>query len=282
MMLVKSRPLRFVWLISGLLIIGAVFFIACSSDKAPETKRDEAAVQNQLRQGFSDAVLDDSLYAGWREYFDEFLVIYCPPDSGLLERVPTISTQIKKVFIENAVRLKVQVPVPIVFFLYNNTTEIQERTDCENTCVEGNVIHYMLFTPLGQPIMIRMLQEFDMDGTPCKFCYEGLITLLDYSGRNFIEEAYIDMYNDKLPPITTLVDNEKYLALDSTERSRAAASLVELMLTNPWNPDMFLELYAANGDTRELIEKIYNISLKEMGEKWLAYLTQKSGLNMEY
>jgi hypothetical protein len=282
MMRTKSTLSKIIHLILGLIIVGAVFAMSCSSDKEPETAVPKQAKERQSNHGFSNAVLQDSLYEGWREYFDEFLVIYCPPDSELLERIPSISTQIKKVFIENAVRLKVKLPIPIIFYLYNNTTEIEERTDCENTCVEGNIIHYMLFTPLGLPIMTRLLEEFDMDGTPCTFCYEGLITFLDYSGRNFIEEAYIDLYNDKLPPITSIIDRNSYLQLDSTTRSVAAASLVEFMLSHPWNPDMFMELYQRNGDTRKNIEEIYGISLKEIGEKWFTFLTQKSGLNMEY
>jgi hypothetical protein len=276
---VRKGPLYLVLFILTLLILLAV---ACSSDKEnqkePETTNQPPEPQEPV---ISDANLGQPGYGGWKVYNDEFLTVYAPPDSALLERVPAIAQRIKQVFAENSYRLKVQIPMPDTFYLYNNTTEIEERTDCNNTCVEGNTVHYMIFTPLGIPVMTRLLTEFDPDGTPYKFCREGLITLLDYSGKNYVEEAYIDYFNDKGVALDSLLDNKKYMALDSVRRTKAAASFIQFLIDKPWSPDSVLALYKHTDAPQKALEEIFGRPVSQLQQDWYAYLKKNSGLDME-
>jgi hypothetical protein len=278
-----------------LLISMLTFSVVCSSEETAEEQPEEQPQEKpRVTRGeiqpapegdkpkFTDAELGQPGYEGWKQYFDEFVIIYTPPDSALLERVPAIATRIKRVFMENAYRLHVQVPMPMIFYLYNNTTEIEERTDCTNTCVKGNIVHYMLFTPLGQPVMMRLLPDFDPDGTPYKYVYEGIITLLNYSGKNYIEVAYIDMYNDSLPSMQTLIDNDKYLTVDSTRRARTAAAFLQYLTEPPWAPDSVLSLYKSNKPPAEALQDIFGKSPQELEEDWHEYLKVNSGLDVEY
>jgi hypothetical protein len=278
-------------LVFALIIAFICLSFACSSeDETESTPREKPKVTRGKIQPapekdkpkFTDAEISDPGYEGWKQYFDEFIIVYTPPDSALLERVPAIASRIKRVMMENAYRLHVQVPMPMIFYLYNNTTEIEERTDCTNTCVKGNIVHYMLFTPLGQPIMIRLLPEFDPDGTPYKYVYEGLITLLDYSGKNYIENAYIDMYNDSLPSFQQLLDNDKYLTLDSIRRARTSAALLQYLTDPPWSPDSVLSLYKSDKPAGQALEEIFGKTPSELEKDWHEYLKENSGLNVEY
>jgi hypothetical protein len=183
---------------------------------------------------------------------------------------------------ENAYRLQVQPPMPIVFYLYNNTTEVQELTDCTNTCVRGNAVHYMLLTPLGQPVMVMLLREFDPDGTPYKYVYEGLVTMLDYSRRNYVQRAYIHMYNGELPSIETLLENDEYMAVDSATRIEAAASFMMYLTEPPWAPDSLLSLYRSEKAPDQALLNIFGRTPQELEEGWHAYLKENSGLDVEY
>ncbi len=276
---VRKGPL---YLVLFILTLSILLAVACSSDKEnqkePETTNQTPEPQEPV---ISDANLGQPGYDGWKVYNDEFLTVYAPPDSALLERVPAIAQRIKQVFAENAYRLKVQIPMPDTFFLYNNTTEIEERTDCTNTCVEGNTVHYMIFTPLGIPVMTRLLTEFDPDGTPYKFCREGLITLLDYSGKKYVEEAYIDYFNDKGVTLDSLLDSRKYMALDSVRRTKAAASFIQFLIDKPWSPDSVLALYKHTDAPKKALEEIFGRPVSQLQEDWYAYLKKNSGLDME-
>jgi hypothetical protein len=277
--LMRKGPL---YLVLFILTLSILLMVACSSDK--ETQKEPQAVAKKpepQKPVFSDADLDQPGYEGWKVYYDEFLTVYAPPDSALLERVPAISQRIKQVFAENAYRLKVQIPMPITFYLYNNTTEVKNLTDCTNTCVDSNTVHYMIFTPLGIPIMTRLLKEFYPDGTRYRFCYEGLVTLLDYSGKNYIEEAYIDYFNDKGVPLDSLLDNKEYLALDSLRRTRAAASFVQFLVDKPWSPDSVLALYKRTDAPAKALKEIFGKPVSQLQNDWYEYLKTKSGLNME-
>lgn len=266
------------FILAAAILLGA----ACSSDKETQ-KEPETIAKKPLPQKPVpvDANLDQPGYEGWKMYSDEFLMIYVPPDSALLERVPAIAQRIKQVFAENAYRLKVQIPMPITFYLYNNTTEVQERTECENTCVEGNTAHYMIFTPVGVPVMIMLLKEFDLDGTPYRYCYEGLITRLDYSGKDYVEEAYIDYFNDKAVSLDSLLDNKKYMALDSLRRTKAAASFIEFLSDKPWSPDSVLALYKHTDAPGKALEEVFGRPVSRLQDDWYEYLKKHSGLNME-
>lgn len=260
-------------------------FFACSSDEEekPETALDEAQqAPEQQKPKFTDAGLTDPGYEGWKQYYDEFLIVYFPTDSALQERVPSIATTIKRVVMENAYRLHVRPATPIVFYLYNNTTEVQELTDCDNTCVRGNAIHYMLLTPLGQPIMVMLLREFDPDGTPYKFAYEGLVTMLDYSRRDYVQRAYIHMYNGELPSMETLLENDEYMAVDSIIRVEAAASFLMYLTQPPWAPDSVLSLYKNEKAMDQALLDIFGRTPQELEEGWHAYLKENSGLDVEY
>jgi len=251
--------------------------ISCSSDN----ETDETTDSVKKVDASEDPVLSQPGYEGWQKYLDEYIAVYCQPDSVIIARVPAISAKIKQVIYENATRLGVQVPVPLRFVLYDNSMEIKQRTNCTYTCVDGNIIHYMILTPVGEPIMIRLLQDFDPDGTPSKLVYEGLIRYLDYSGQNYVEQAYVDLYNNELTPLDELVNNETYMALDSAARNYQAASFIKFLLAPPYHPSKVLSVYKSENNVVETLESEYNLSLKELEQGWHDYLTQNSELNME-
>jgi hypothetical protein len=264
-------------------VMVVIILAACSGNKEEGQAGSEKKFSPDQEPGFTDSTLTTPGYENWHEYFDEFLVVYCPPDSELIARVPAIAKRIKEVMIENAVRLKVNVPIPSIFFLYHNTTEIQERTDCTNTCVIGNIFHYMIFTPLGEPIMVRLLQDFDPDGCPYNFCFEGLVTYLNYSGENYVEKGYIHLYNETLPTLSELINNEKYLALDTTLRTEVAASLTEYLLAPPNSPGKFLTLYKRNDvNPVDALAAVYEMTVEELEQGWHEYLRENSPIKMEY
>jgi hypothetical protein len=238
----------------------------------------EAALAGEI----TPAHLDIPGYEEWSRYFDEFVVVYFPPHGDLKDRVKAITESIKRVYLENAARLKVQIPAPIYFFLYYNSEEIKKLTQCSYTCVQGDTHHYMILTPLGEPIMVRLLQEFDSDGTPYFFCYEGLVTYLNYSGENYVQDAYIDYYNGDSITLMEMIDNDKYLTYDSSLRTVAAASLTEYLLAPPFSPDTLLQFYKREDPARQALEDVYQTSLEELHKGWINYLKEKSGINMEY
>jgi len=275
-----SRALK---MIGMAFILPVMILIACSSGEEDEQSKAEKQSSTDQKSAFPDSAGVKPGYENWHKHSTEFLIVYCPPDSALIERVPAIAKRIKEVIMENAVRLDVQIPIPSIFFLYNNNLELQELTDCQNTCVRGNIFHYMIFTPLGEPIMERLLRDFDMDGCPYRFCHEGLVTYLNYSGENYVEKGYIHYYNEKLPSLSDMIDNEKYLAIDSTVRTESAASLIEYLLAEPWSPDMVLSLYRRNdADAAQALKAIYDMSVEELEKGWHEYLKEKSGFNLEY
>jgi hypothetical protein len=265
------------------LCLAAMFLNSCSREQESGQAETEKRFSADQEAGFSDSTIAQPGYEDWHEYFDEFLVVYCPPDSDLIARVPAIAKRIKEVMVENAVRLKVNVPIPSIFFLYHNTTEIQERTDCDNSCVRGNIFHYMIYTPLGEPIMVRLLQDFDPDGCPYQYCYEGLVTYLNYSGENYVEKGYIHMFNETLPRLAELINNEKYLALDTALRTEVSASLVEYLLAPPNSPEMFLTLFKRNdSNPADALKAVYEMTVEELELGWQEYLREHSGIKMEY
>lgn len=281
LMFTSARKRSF-YLVLFILSLSILFAIACSSDKDAQKEPEPVAKKPAPEQPvLADANLSQMGFEGWKMFNSEFLTVYAPPDSALLERVPAIGMRIKQVFAENAYRLKVQIPMPITFYLYNNTTEVEQHTDCKNTCVEGDTAHYMIYTPLGVPVMTMLLKEFDPDGTPYKFCYEGLITLLDYSGKNYVEEAYIDYYNDKKVPLDIMLDNSKYMALDSLRRTKAAASFIQFLIDKPWSPDSVLALYKHTDAPRKALEEVFGRPVSQLQKDWYQYLEDKNGLNME-
>ena len=259
-------------------------FWACSSDKDDKTNERQSETQSsELKKivpekTFIDADISQEGYEGWKQYRDDFVWVFCAPLQEIMDRVPAITEKIKLVMMENATRLGVQVPSPIQFFLYNNTSEIAERTDCEGTCVLGNTFHYMIMTPLGEPIMVRLLREFDPNGTPCTFCYEGIVTYLNYSGENYVEMAYIDFYNNDIPSLEEMVDAPKYMSYDSTTRIVASASLMEYLINRSGSPQPFLNLYLRESDTRKALTDIYKDSIDQLEKGWYEYLKKHSGL----
>jgi hypothetical protein len=238
-------------------------------------------LEEMLAGEITPAHLNIPGYEDWKRYFDEFVVVYFPDDSSLQARVPAITKSIKRVYLENATRLSVQVPAPVYFFLYFNSEQIKQRTDCEYTCVRGDTHHYMILTPLGETIMVRLLQEFDPDGTPYFFCYEGLVTYLNYSGENYVQLAYIDYYNGDSIPLIDMIDNDKYLSYDSTLRTVAAASLTEYLLASPNTPAMLLDFYKREDPPAEALKDIFGKSIAELHRGWIEYIREKSGINME-
>ena len=273
------KPMRII--ITGLLcLLIAAAIAGCGSEKK-ETKTDKPSPLMTAR-GWTGKYLSNPGYEAWREYRDDYLTVYCPPSDNLISRTEAIADKIKQIFLENSIRLQVPIPKPVTFYLYNNNNELQELTGCEHTCLAGDTVHYMIYTPLGEPIMVLLLKEFAPDGTTCPFCFEGTYTLLDYSMKNYVEEAYIDHYNGELPTLGQLLDPEVYPALDSIHRCNAAASLTQFLLDQPWNPEMFLSIYKSTQDTKIALENMYKMPLDSLEHQWIQYLKDKSGLNVEY
>jgi hypothetical protein len=111
--------------------------------------------------------------------------------------------------------------------------------------------------------------------------YEGLIRYLDYSGQDYAEQSYVDLYNGELTPLEDLLDNDTYMALDSMTRNHQAASFIKYLLAPPYHPSKVLNVYKSEYDLRDALKFEYNMTIKELEEGWHNYLKQNYDLNME-
>ncbi len=164
---------------------------------------------------------------------------------------------------------------PIEVYIYNTPSEAREILGREVPCIVGDTIHWdRLLTPHGAVIMMYLLNDWPPGPTNHEFLYEGLVTLRDYSRRNFHQLAGMFLEEGRLIPIDSLGDSAAYLGHEKQVRSWQAASLVGFITLN-FGVDRFKELWISTEPIDRAIKRILGLDTRQLENYWKDYIRRE-------
>jgi hypothetical protein len=215
-------------------------------------------------------------YHNWTTYTYRNFIYHYAADAYWRKDMPSLTDAFERVLIDDCGFLGIPLPEEeIHVFIYADPTEAEDLIDKELPYVVDNQIHWeRMTTPYGRGVMMYILDNWELGKPVYQFLYDGLVTLRDYSKRNYHiwTGRFID--EGRYIPVDTLMNAESYNRRQVQIREWEAASLVAFITLN-YGVDRFKILWQSEGDIDDISKELFGMDIKSFELYWNEYaLTQ--------
>jgi hypothetical protein len=210
-------------------------------------------------------------YPNWQTYSYKHFVFHYPPDCFWAKRMEQFSNSYERYLTEICSILAIEIPSDTIHFYIHNSPEAGKLlTGRDLPFFTGNQIHWDRFSPFGLELARYLISKMDIRMTDFRVLYDGLATLLDYSGYDYHHNTYSLVVTKQFIPLDSLANNESFARADSVYRGWEAASLVGFMTYN-FGINRFKMLWQSTSGFEESIKQLYGVDLKRFEEGWLQF-----------
>lgn len=211
-------------------------------------------------------------YPGWQKYSYKHFVFHFPADSYWGKNMESFSNAYERYLEEDCEFLGIDIPKDTIhFYIHNNGVEGKKLTGRELPFHTENQIHWDRVPPFGTPLARYLVGHMGIRRTDWNFLYDGLITLRDYSGRNYHHNVAGLIEMGRYIPLDSLIDNEAFARQDKYHREWEAASFVGTITFN-FGVNRFKMLWQSTASFDKSIEELFGMSIQEFEEKWKEFV----------
>jgi hypothetical protein len=210
-------------------------------------------------------------YPGWQTYSYKHFVFHYPADCYWGKKIDELSNSYERFLAEDCEYLEIFVPEDTIhFYIHNNAVEGKKLTGRDLPFSTDNQIHWDRVSPFGLELARYLVRKMPVRMTDHKVLYDGLVTLLDYSGYDYHHNAYSLIEMKQFIPLDSLINNESYARADSTYRAWEAASLVGFITYN-FGFNRFMMLWQSTASFPESIKQFFNADMKKFEDGWVKF-----------
>lgn len=210
-------------------------------------------------------------YPDWITYSYKHFVFHYPKDCFWGKKMDEFSTAYERFLTEDCNFLGMEIPADTIhFYIHNNPEEGQKLTGHFLPFHTGNQIHWDRRTPWGLELARYLTDKMDIRMTDFRFLYDGLVTLLDYSGNDYHHNTISLVELKRYIPIDSLINNGSYTRADSLNREWEAASMVGFITYN-FGINRFKMLWQSAASFEESTKQLFGVDLKKFETGWLAF-----------
>jgi hypothetical protein len=208
----------------------------------------------------------------WNIISKPLVTFFYEPDDSLAFRADGLATRIDQVLRTIGTAYGWLKPDPIEFYCYRDSASFLHYTERAEPFYSGNKFFYP-YGPNYGPLMSQYVLERLPDG-PSKFDFfnEGMLLLLDFSGRNYNQATFNFLENGNLNPAAELIDNALYSQISPSRRAITAASFVSYLI-DTFGLEQSQQLYRSEHETfAAAADEILGKTIEELQQGWLEYL----------
>ncbi len=266
--------------ISLILVLSALLVIvSCSSENksesdAPDTTNvinqvTDSAYVVQLLADTTQVFTLDGYYDNWETaQFDNLKIVY-PKGHLHADKMQDNAQLYKTVLRRNSQIFRLPEPTdPIVLFYYTGFGQGQELANSEFPTARGDSIYYWSGNKFGITAGIHTLNRWTKVITRHKMLYQGIIRLLDASGRNYHAMTLDLIDSSKYMPLDSLAVNERINFNAEATKTAQAASFIDYFIYK-YGIDNFKLLYESQQPFDSTIQAICNMDIKSLEKEWL-------------
>jgi len=211
-------------------------------------------------------------YEGWEKYSYKHFVFHYPPDSYWGRNIESFSNAYERYLEEDCDFLAMEIPKDTIhFYIHDSGASGKELTGRDLPYIEGNQIHWDRVPPFGTILAQYLVDNWGIRRTDWDFLYYGLITLRDYSGKNYHHSTASLIEMNRYIPLDSLIDNEAYYRQDEFHRKWEGASFVGAITFN-FGINRFKMLWQSTAPFDKSIEELFGMSMEEFEEKWKGFV----------
>ncbi len=210
-------------------------------------------------------------YPDWVTYSYKHFVFHYPKDCFWGKKMDEFSTSYERFLSEDCSFLGIEIPIDTIhFYIHNNSEEGQKLTGRLLPFHTVNQIHWDRRTPWGLELARYLTDKMDIRMTDFRFLYDGLVTLLDYSGNDYHHSTISLIEFKRFISIDSLINNESYARADSLNREWEAASVVGFITYN-FGINRFKMLWQSAASFEESTNELFGVDLKKFESGWLIF-----------
>ncbi len=210
-------------------------------------------------------------YPDWVTYSYKHFVFHYPKDSYWGKKMDSFSSAYERFLTEDCNFLGMEIPADTIhFYIHNNPEEGQKLTGRTLPFHTANQIHWDRRSAWGLELARYLIDRMDIRMTDLKFLYDGLASLLDYSGYDYHHSTISLVEIKQLIPLDSLTNNESYARADSLHREWEAASIVGFVTFN-FGINRFKMLWQSAVPFDESVKQLFNVDPKKFESGWLIF-----------
>lgn len=254
-------PKKFLYFIALAVLVTVPMVVSYCSGNGDSGKSDQDKVETSLPE-----------YPGWTKYTYKTFVYHFRRDASWRDKLHDIAQAF-----ENAVKLdceffgKPAPEGPIHVYTYNTPDEAKTLLGKDVPYVTGNQIHWdRVANPYGSGIMMYLLEYWKMTEARYHFIPEGVVSLRDFSKRDFHSLTGMFQVQGTFVPLDELTDNIAYGEQERQIRSWEAASLVAFM-TGTMGVEKFMEFWESGQEIGEFVQQNAGVPLPQFEQLWMKY-----------
>ncbi len=233
----------------SIFIIAAVIFSGCAKKKAAPPPE----------------------YPGWEQYSYKHFIFHYPAGSYWGRKIDEFSDAYERFLTEDCDFLAIEIPKDTInFYIHNDPEDGKKLTGRTLPYFEGNQIHWDRRTPFGFELACYLIDKMNIRMTDFRVLYDGLATLLDYSGNDYHHLTYSMVETKQFIPLDSLVNNESYSRADSLQRNWEAASLVAFITYN-FGINRLKMLWQSTATFDKSIKELFGVDMNKFQEGWLRF-----------
>jgi hypothetical protein len=209
----------------------------------------------------------------WGKEVGPNVTFYYQPDDSLARIAGAVKNRVVKVYQTVSDYLGYTQLEPIEFYCYKNMEVLKQYTGRDSAFFIGNRIYYGYGPTYG-----REFAEFVMGkipGGPSRFAFvrDGMLMLLDHSGRNYHHASNNFLQQQQLLPVQVLTDDEKYDREEGLQKQVEAASLCAYIMWE-YGIEKFLLVYHGQSDFPTTVKQVLGVDLNKLESDWEAFLPE--------
>lgn len=217
-------------------------------------------------------------YAGWHRYDTSHFTFYYAPDSSLAKpgKIEVFAGMRENAHSSICTFLGISPRSRIYFYAYDSDAIGRSYTGKNLGWAEphNSIIHSRTNQSPGHEvchIAVHWIRPRGAD-TPSWIISEGFATYMDMTGRDYIQEGFELLKQDRLP---SLVDLAK---ASGRSRSYSAAASFVAFLMDSYGSSVFLRAERERWNSLEhFLRSAYGTNGSQMNQLWRSYLVEKAG-----
>jgi len=257
----------------------SLLWLSCS-DK--EKSKSEAESDSELPDNISAVfevgqtdsmpTIDPANYADWKAFTYKRVKILYPPDHPHKENLANIAAGYDTGLRTDSKFLSIRTPTDtLVVYFYPSYAKAVEMTGKHVPFVFDHAIHYWYPNHFGPSLMEYVLPYWYNGGTRHEFLKHGMMTLLDYTGRNYHEIVKSFEGDTMFIPLAKLVVDKNIDANSERRQSAEAASFVDF-LAYFYGIEAVQQIWTSPDDFETTIKRILGVSVADLQKQWLDFV----------
>lgn len=173
-----------------------------------------------------------------------------------------------------------QIPVPtdtLIVYLYTNDEQGEAMTGAQYPFVKGDTIYHWPFYHFGTTMMQYLIPKWSPVETKYPFLYNGLLKLLDASGRNFHARTFMYIDSNMFIPLHQLAVTKDINANKEWHQSAEAASFVDFIVYR-YGIKALKVMYESPAPFDTTVQGLFSMSVDSLEKTWLDVVGKATGL----